>query len=148
MNEKKKLIIGLSIAFGGAFVHGMSWVLVRKGTSDYASPIAGTAVSLFFGMLMLTIIAMMQPDVHLIQKRKEVGFLMLSGACIGVAMTASFYALSLAPVVVIAPIQSSYPLFTALVSHFFRLEKVTSRLVIGTILVVVGIVFITIGRGS
>ncbi len=73
---------------------------------------------------------------------------MLAGVASGCGIWSSFLALSMAPVVIVSPVQSTSPLFALLSAWLFlgRLETITFRLVLGTIFVVAGVILITMGR--
>lgn len=57
-----------------------------------------------------------------------------------------YFALSKAPLVMVSPIFAINPLITLLLAHIFlnKLEKITTRTVLGTILVVSGVSIITL----
>ena len=81
--------------------------------------------------------------------RKGVLFLLLSGAASAGGIICMFFALGMGKVVVVTPLQSTNPLFALLFSWLFlgRLEKITPKLIIGSILVVSGVILITFGSG-
>jgi uncharacterized membrane protein len=70
----------------------------------------------------------------------------LSGVASAWGVAFLFYAFREAPVVLVAPISSSYPLFAIVLTHLFlqRLEKVTPRTAAGAAMVVAGVAIITI----
>ena len=76
--------------------------------------------------------------------------MLLSGIASASGIIASFFALNIAPVVVVSPVRSINPLFALLLSYIFisRLEKITVKLIIGCILVVTGVILITVGRSA
>lgn len=64
----------------------------------------------------------------------------LVGVCNGAAVWSTYAALRTAPVSMVASVVASYPLFTLVFSVLTRIEpKITPRLVLGTVLTVVGI---------
>ena len=148
MNMRKDVITGRAFALTAAMAYGISNVLVRLGVTDLAPPLVGATLALLSGTLVLGMIGGRNLGANLRQKKKLVLFLILSGACSGFAVVSSFFALSMVPVVVVGPLQSTQPLFTLVLSHFFlrKLERITRRLILGTVLVVAGITLITIGR--
>ena len=148
MNTRKDFMVGRVFAIAAAMAYGTSHVLVRLGVSDLAPPLVGAALALLSGTLVLAVIDVRNPERNLRQKRRAVLFLMASGVCSGLAVVTSYFALSMAPVVVVTPLLSTPPLFTLVLSHFFlgKLEKITGRLVLGTILVIAGITLVTVGR--
>ena len=99
---------------------------------------------------MLGLIGLRSPERNLRQKKRAVGFLLIAGVAAALGVMSSFFALSMAPVVLVSPIQSTNPLFSLLWSRLFlgHLERITPRVVIGTIMVVAGVALITIGRAT
>ena len=75
-------------------------------------------------------------------------FVALAGLSSGVAVIALYFAVQRADVVVVSPIVSSSPLITLFLAHFFlaKLERVTPRLVAGTLLAIVGVVLVVLGN--
>lgn len=148
MSKRRKMIIGIAFGIGAAMAYGTSSVLIRKGTTTMTPPLVGAAVSLLAGTLTLLIFKAGELKSSLSQSRKATGFLLLSGITAGLGILSSFFALSQAPVVIVSPIQSTSPLFALVWSALFlrRLEKITPRLIIGSILVMLGIVLITVNR--
>ena len=148
MNTRRDTIIGRSFAIGAALAYGATAVLVRQGVANLAPPLVGATVALLSGTLLLTLIGMRSPESNLRQKKRSVVLFVMAGVIAGLGIIASFFALSMAPVVIVSPLQNTSPLFALIWSHFFlgQLEKITLRVVLGTILVVVGIALISIGR--
>ena len=82
--------------------------------------------------------------------RGELGFLVyvaLSGLAAAPAIISLNYALQRADVVIVSPIASISPLVTLLLAHVFlsRLERVTKRVLVGTMLTVLGVVLAIFG---
>ncbi len=148
MNTKRDAFIGTAFSIGAALAYGASSVLIRQGLTDLAPPLVGAAVSLLSGTLVFLIIGARDLRASLAQNRKAVGFLLLAGLTASLGIVSSFFALSLAPVVTVSPLQSTSPFFVMLLSYLFlrRLERITPRLILGSILVVFGAILITIGR--
>jgi uncharacterized membrane protein len=150
MNKRKEIIIGRAFAFSAALAYAVSAVLVRQGLAGMAPPLVGAAVSLLAGGLVIAIIVGGRLESNLRQKKGSVAFLLLAGVASGCGVLASFFALSVAPVVIVSPVQSTSPLFALVSAWLFlgRLETITFRLVLGTIFVVTGVILITIGKGA
>ena len=148
MNTRRNIIIGRVLATGAALAYGSSAVLIRVGVADMAPPLVGAALAMLSGTLVLALVGIGNPESSLRQKKRAVVFLLLAGVLGGFGVLSSFLALSMAPVVIVNPLQSINPLFTLLWAHLFlgQLEKITPRLVLGTLIVVIGITLITIGR--
>ncbi|MFC1873325.1 EamA family transporter [Chloroflexota bacterium] len=147
MNKRDK-IIGRAFAVGAALAYGAGSVLIRRVVADVSSPLVGAAIALLSGTMVLAVIAAVKPETNLKQKKGAVGILLLSGVATGLGSLSSYFALSMAPVVVVTPLQSTSPLFALMWSSIFlnRLEKITLRVVLGVVLVMAGIALIAIGR--
>ncbi len=151
MNTRRDVIIGRAFGIGAALAYGGSSVLVRYGVAGLAPPLVGAAVALLAGTLGLAITGGRHLDrISLTQNTKPVVFLLMAGVMGGLGILTGFFALGVAPVVIVSPLQSISPLFALLGAHLFlgRLEKITRRLVLGTFLVVFGVILITLGRAA
>ncbi len=126
----------------------ISGIIIKVGVSSLASPLAGVPVALFFASLMLALLARKDFNINIAGNRRSIGFIALAGVASSLAVISQYFALSMLPVVVAAPLWSISPLITILLSHLFlqRLEKITGRVVLGAFLMVFGVVLITIGR--
>ncbi len=144
---RRDAVVGRAFAGGAALAFATSSVLIRKGLGTLAPPLVGAAIAILSGTLVLAIMVTRNLEKNLRQKKRGVGFLLLTGVCYGLGMAATYLSLSLAPVVMVAPIISSSPLFTLLLAHLFLggLESITPRLVLGTVLVVAGATLATMG---
>lgn len=135
------------MGLGAGVAYGVSAVLIRKGVGELAPPLVGAAMAMLFGAIGLFLAAGrgVRPDLN--KGRKSVLLLIASGFVAACGVLSTYFALSLAPVVVVTPVQSTTPIFTLLWSWLFlgSLEKITPRLVIGSFMVVGGIVLITLG---
>jgi DME family drug/metabolite transporter len=128
--------------------YGVSAVLVRYGVGELAPPLVAAAISLFVGTIAISFFGMRNLRTDFINNRKGLGFMLLAGLSSTCGITASFFAYSLAPVVVVSPLQSTNPLFALLFSFIFlgRIEKITLRLIIGCVFVVAGVILITLDK--
>ena len=79
--------------------------------------------------------------------RRSMSFVWLSGLCTTASIIAQLFAVQRADVVIVAPILATFPLWTLLLSHIFisRLEQITLRLTIGTVVAVAGVVAVVMG---
>ncbi len=148
MSPKREFIIGTAFAFSAALAYGTSQVLIRKGMVGMAPPMVGAAISLLSGTLGLSIIGMRNPGTNLRQEKKSVVWMLLAGVLGGLGIMANFFALSMAPVTTVSPLTATNPLFALLWSYFFlgKLERITPRVILGTALVVAGVILVTLGR--
>ena len=148
MSTRKNTIIGIALGIGAGFAYGVSAVLIRQGVHTMAPPLVGAAIAMLFGTLGMFFIGGRGVKSSLVENRKSVIILLCAGLAAVGGILSNYFALSRAPVVVVSPVQSITPLFALLWSWLFlgRLEKITPRLVLGTVLVVFGIVLIVMGR--
>ncbi len=145
---KRTVILGQVFSLMAAVAYGSTAVLVRRGVTAVGSPLVGATISLVAGTLMLGLLGLRRPEKDLGQKKRAIGFLVISGILSGLGVLANFFAMSLAPVVIVSPLEAVSPVFALLWSSIFlkQLEKVTPRVIVGTLLVVAGVVLITLGR--
>ncbi|MED5405159.1 MAG: EamA family transporter, partial [Chloroflexota bacterium] len=87
-------------------------------------------------------------DQRMLRSLFSLRFVALAGLSSGIAVIALYFAVQRADVVVVSPIVSSSPLVTLFLSHLFlsRLEQVTPQLVAGTLLAIVGVILVVLGR--
>jgi len=144
----KKVLLGSLLALGAAVAYGVNNVITREVVSIYTTPLAAASIALLFGAVYLFPISFRSlPELRWVP-RGDIRFIALSGAAAGIGNTSMFFALSKVPVVVAAPIGAVNPLVALLLSHIFlkRLERVTASIVVGTLLVVGGVVLVILGR--
>jgi transporter family protein len=134
---------------GSALAYGASAVVVSKIVSDHAASLAGIAFSLLFGTIALSVVFYRQTiaDFRLAPRR---GLVMaaLTGCASVVGVSFWFLGISQAPVVIVVPVSSVYPLISILLTHIFlqRIERVTWRTVLGTSMLAGGVVLIALGK--
>ena len=76
--------------------------------------------------------------------------MVLSGIAASSGVAFNYSALSLAPVVVVAPVSSVSPLISLSLAYVFlkQLERITLRIWIGACLVVGGVILVTLGSAG
>ncbi|MEE8413710.1 MAG: EamA family transporter [Dehalococcoidales bacterium] len=148
MSTRRNSLIGRAFGIGAGLAYGISSVLIRQGVGNLAPPLVGAAIAMLAGSLGLSINGGRGIKTGLTENKRAVVFLFCSGLAAAGGVIASFFALSMAPVVIISPLQSTTPLFTLLWSWLFlgHLEKISRRLVLGSVLVVSGVILITLGK--
>ena len=139
---------GYISAVAAAVAYGINNIIIKKGVSDFASPLVGATIAFFFGMAFLLLASLGNFGPSVKNNRKGALFLALAGMSAGLGVSANYSALSLAPVVVVAPITSINPLITLILAYVVlrKLERITLRVIMGAILVVLGVILITLGR--
>jgi uncharacterized membrane protein len=148
MTSRRHTIIGRSSAIGASITYALASVLAKRGLTGLAPPLVGAAVSLLSGTVVTGLCAGGGPWRNLRENRESVMFFLMSGAAAGIGILSAFFALSLAPVVIVSPLVNTSPLFSLLLSHLFLggLERITLRLLLGAILVILGTALIAVGR--
>ena len=142
-------ILGMISAFGAALAYGGSQVVGKKVVTEIAPPLVASLFALMFGALVLAVIFHRDIPQDIKAPRKGFLFISLAGMASSGGVLFMFTALSHAPVVVVSPVASVTPLFSLLFTHIFlqRLERVTLRIIAGTLLVVLGVAVVTLGNG-
>ena len=149
--RRNQLMLGYASALGAAASYGGLTVIGRMVVTDHGvTPVVATAVSMVFGLVILT--AMFHrhaaEDAATAPRRAWL-WVTLAGVSGTWGVGFWYFALSKAPVVLVAPLAGTHPLVSILAAHLFlqRLERVTWRTVAGAAMVVAGVVLITVGRG-
>ena len=140
--------LGFLLAAGGAMCFASRDVISRHVVGNITDPLVTAACALCLGCIMLFVLAGRDIVTNLRNgHNKHLAICGLAGISQGIAVASLFQALSLAPVTVVSPINASSPLVTLLLVHLFlqRLELVTPKLIIGTILSVVGVIIVVLG---
>ena len=144
-----RLWIGYAFAMGAALSYGASQTVGKHVTTEYAPPLVGTAFALLFGLAFVSVLFHRHIPTDLRGSRWQ-GYLWfgLSGIASASGVTLLYFALSKAPVVVISPVVAINPLITLTLAHLLlqRLERITKRTIMGTLLVVLGVLIITLSR--
>ncbi len=148
MKTRRDLVIGTSFGIVAALGYALTAILVRRGVADLAPPLVGATISLSCGAVILGLNTARSPESALRQKKSAIGFFLISGVIAGIGISSHYLALSLAPVVLVIPVSSTSPIFALLWSHIFlgQLERITPRIMLGAIFVVIGAILISIGR--
>ena len=142
--------LGYAASLAAACGYGSSTVIGREIVGELAPPLVATAFSLIFGMLIVTTIFHRHvfEDMALAPGR---AWLMaaLAGLASSWGVTFWFLALSEAPVVLVSPLVGVSPLVSILLAYLFlsRIERVTTRTILGGMLVVAGVIVISLAKG-
>jgi len=144
----KRLMLGFLAALGAAICYGAVTMLARKVTVEFAPPLVSSAYALGFGLPLFFLIFYRDLPRAREVPRRAVFFLLAAGIMAGVGVSSLYIAVSRAPVVTVAPIIGANPLVTLFLSYIVlrRLERITPRLILGTLLTVTGVVLVIIGR--
>ncbi len=142
---------GYAFALGGAISYGTASPLLKIGLREWGSVLTGITIALLTGLLAVAPLAFFawrgqvpgwRPE------RRAILFVLASGCTALLGFGSNTFALSQLPVVVVAPISSTYPLLTVvLVRAFLRqTEAITLRIALGAALIVVGVICVTLSQ--
>ena len=147
--DRRYLLGCLSGLMAGAATGG-STVLAKQTVNVSDAPLTIAAIGMLAAMLIVlptvAVIAARNPAVRAYDL-KSMGFVCLSGLSTTVSIVAQLFAVQRADVLIVAPILATFPLWTLLLSHIFisRLEEITLRLTIGTVVAVGGVAAVAVG---
>ncbi len=151
LREGGRVWLGYGFAMGAALSYGASQTVGKHVTTEYAPPLVGTAFALLFGLAYVSVMFHRHIPADLKSSPRK-GYLWfgLSGIASSLGVTLLYFALSEAPVVVVSPVVAINPLITLTLAHLLlqRLERITKRTILGTLLVVLGVVIITLSRAA
>lgn len=147
---ERNAVLGYSYAIAGACAYGAAQVITRAGVSGDGriSPLVASMISMFAGMLALGFMNVKEVKTAAAFQRKAFFWVALSGLFSSVGVLSMYWALSYVPVMIAAPISNINPLVTLVLAHFFlsQHEKITMRVVVGAVVVVLGVILVTVGR--
>ena len=147
--DRRYLLGCLSGLMAGAATGG-STVLAKQTVNVSDAPLTIAAIGMLAAMLIVlptvAVIAARNPAVRAYDL-KSMGFVCLSGLSTTVSIVAQLFAVQRADVLIVAPILATFPLWTLLLSHIFisRLEEITLRLTVGTVVAVGGVAAVAVG---
>lgn len=140
------------LGIGTGLGWGLAPIFIKLGLGDSgssvaAAPIAGAFIAhgvatIFLGPLLFR---KGKRDTLTTMKRNALGFFLLSGLFTGVAQLFRYYALSVGPASVVAPVFATSPIFALFLAFIFnrKLEMFSVSVIVGTIVVIIGAVLLT-----
>lgn len=138
---------GVAFAMIAALSYGSSQVLARHAVTDLAPPLVGSFIALFWGTLGFAALSARSLGTRAPSWRRGALFFIGAGVFSSMGVTLMFMALSRGQVVILSPVLATNPLFTLLFAAVFLrgVERITRRHVVGTALVVAGVVVLSAG---
>jgi drug/metabolite transporter (DMT)-like permease len=138
------------LPLSAAVCYAVSENLRRMGLLEVGNPILGAATASSAALTFILIILASQRFLSSAKAKIQACCyfeklpLFAAGVCNALGFLSSFYALSLKEVTIITPLVATSPLFVLLISSAFlkKLETITRNIVIGTLLVVIGVIII------
>ncbi len=131
----------LLIPLAAAVIRGLAQTAIKGGLSIWPQPYMATLVGYTVAATVVTIAG--RPAVRRLESfdRRALPVFAAVGLCNGSALFLSYAALADGPVSVVAPIVTTAPVFTLLISHLFVAgEKADARIAAGVLATVIGIV--------
>ena len=113
-------------------------------------PLVSATYTMLIGFIVMGLFAAPSVPTALRAPRRALAFVAMGGLAMSTGVSLLYLALSLAPVVVVSPVFALNAFVALVLAHFFlqRLERVTPPLVIGTVLVVAGVVAVILGADA
>lgn len=140
--------LGYASAFTSAVVYGIMPAMSKQAISYSGNPIVTASFTLLAGGLIMALaIGPRIPQDLRMSPRRGLAFVLAGGVSMTLGVLLLYSAVLRAPVIVVSPIVSLQPVIALIMAHFFlqKLERITWPLVLGTLLVVAGVVAITFG---
>lgn len=139
----------LLLATGAAVIRGLNHTIGKFGLELLPSAAMAGFVSFSVSLLgSLIMYRVRNGSLAVGIPRSGLGYFLVTGSLISVAILCMYSALFTGAVVVVSPIVASYPLFTLLTSLAFRQELLSTRSIAGVCLVVSGVALISFGSVS
>jgi uncharacterized membrane protein len=122
--------------------------LFRKhGLNIYNEPLLGVAIGYSSAFLLYLLLLTFSHDIRsFVSLGKEFQLFWKPGVCLALGWVLAFYALSYERVSIVTPLIQTEPLFILLLTHLYlkELERISPRVVINTLLIVIGIMLVSI----
>jgi uncharacterized membrane protein len=131
--------------FTAAFCFGVVGVIRKLGLSE-TGPIYGSAVNMTTALIVFTAFLLISGNAGLMRCRGvSLCYFIAAGIAENTGVCLLIVALSLGQVSVVTPLAGTAPLFVLLLTYWFLrdLEALTLRLLVGTLLIVAGVVLLT-----
>lgn len=143
------LRLALLFATGAAIVRGLNHTIGKWGLETMPNVFMASFVSFsvsFCGALLVYRLRTGSLVVRI--PRAGLGYFVLTGMIIAVAVLCMYGGLATGRVVVVSPIIAAYPVFTLLTALMFKQESLTLKLAAGVLLVVGGVALVGLGSAA
>ena len=141
-------LIGFLLPLAAAFFFGIDPIFAKIGFEEDASVLVGLAIKSVSAMVVFVFYLWWQTELNTdaFQRTGNLRWYVAAGIANTLFLLFNYSALFVAPVVVVIPIIQMSPVFVTIFSYMFLqdLEHVNRILVIGTIIVVVGAIMVTL----
>ena len=163
--ERRPRLVGYLAAASAAVAYGTVPVLGRIAVTGEAGnvpligrfaaeaptlPLVSATYTMLVGFIVMGLFAAPSVPTALRAPRRALAFVAMGGLAMSTGVSLLYLALSRASVVVVSPVFALNAFVALVLAHFFlqRLERVTPPLVIGTVLVVAGVVAVILGADA
>ena len=146
--EMENVSQGIALAVCSAFCYALTSLTTKIIVNDHTTPLIGVTGSLMFGSLVMVAISGKDLITPFKGPKGPLISLILTGVSSGVGITSTFFAMSYSPIIVVAPLLATYPVFTLALSPILlrKLDILSPIVVISTITIVIGVVLIVFGN--
>ncbi|MQG18677.1 MAG: DMT family transporter [SAR202 cluster bacterium] len=146
--RQNKVIIGYILAFMSAIGYGTGTVVTKHVINIFPNPILVSSISLIIGTAIISIfyIKNLIQDLSNETPIKELSNAIFAGISSALGVNSLFIGLKFVPVSVASPVANTFPLVTIIIMKIFygKLEKISLETILGSLLIVSGIIIITI----
>jgi drug/metabolite transporter (DMT)-like permease len=146
--SQREYIIGILFALGGALGQAVGQIFAKMGFIDGMDALSVHLIRLAAGMLAIWLLAIFQKQlmssVQTLKANPKAVLLLLLAAIAGpvLGVWLNLKSIELIDIGVASTLGSLTPIFLIPISYFFFKEKVTLRAIIGTIVAIVGTIFL------
>lgn len=143
------LRLALLFATGAAIVRGLNHTIGKWGLETMPNVFMAVLVSFSVSLCGALLVYRLRTGTLAVRiPRAGLGYLVLTGAIIAVAVLCMYGGLATGRVVVVSPIIAAYPVFTLLTALMFKQESLTLKLAAGVLLVVGGVALVSLGSAT
>jgi drug/metabolite transporter (DMT)-like permease len=135
-------IAALVFPLGAAVVRGMTQMGYKYALNLLPTPFTAVLLSYSVSFVMGSIVFRAVGKPLPTKQGWGLGWFLLSGLINGTAILCLYTALGVGQVSVVAPLVSTFPLFTLALGMLFHLERITRRVYLGVLLVVIGVIVV------
>jgi len=143
------LRLALLFATGAAIVRGLNHTIGKWGLETMPNVFMASFVSFSVSFCGALLVYRLRTGTLVVRiPRAGLGYFVLTGVIIAVAVLCMYGGLATGRVVVVSPIIAAYPVFTLLTALMFKQESLTLKLAAGVLLVVGGVALVSLGSAT
>lgn len=143
------LRLALLFATGAAIVRGLNHTIGKWGLETMPNVFMASFVSFSVSFCGALLVYRLRTGTLVVRiPRAGLGYFVLTGVIIAVAVLCMYGGLATGRVVVVSPIIAAYPVFTLLTALMFKQESLTLKLAAGVLMVVGGVALVSLGSAT